>query len=228
MASSEERRALQLIRVAGGVVLVLFVVGTLLGPRAPVTVNVPGFTNPVVAMELVSGAGEVFGILGRPDSPARPAAVRTMRLVTWLDFPFLVAYTALYLGIGRLLVARGRARGRVTFLLFALPLVVALADVLENREILLLTGTTDPGAMDAALGRLRLFTIIKWYGLYAASGLVAVLVWREPNGWRWSAPFFGTATVLGSVALVHLPAIEWSMLPLGVAWSITWIHALRS
>jgi hypothetical protein len=228
MPTADERRALFLIRMAGGVVLVLFVLGTLLGPRAPVTANVPGFVNPVVGMELAAEPRDVFGLLGQPDSPARPGAVRSMRLATWLDFPFLVAYTALYLGIALLLVARQRLGGRVTILLFALPLVVGLADALENRQILLLTTMTDPHAMDAVLARLRLWTIVKWYGLYAVSGVVAVLVWRDPSGWRWSAPFFGTATVLGSVALAHLPAIEWSLLPLGVAWTITWIHALRA
>ena len=223
-----ETRALRLIRAAGGVVLVLFVLGMLIGPRAPVTANVPGFVNPVVGMELAAEPRDVFGLLGTPDSPARPAAVRAMRLATWLDFPFLVAYTALYLGIALLLIARQTPAGRLVVALLAIPLAVALADALENRQILLLTALTDAHAMDPVLERLRLFTITKWYGIYAVSGLVAVLIWRDRSGWRWSAPFFGTTTVLGSVALVHLPAIEWSLLPLGVAWTVTWVHALRA
>ena len=228
MQTAAETRALRLIRAAGAVVLVLFVLGTLLGPRAPVTTNVRGFVNPVVGMELAAEPRDVFGLVGQPDSPARPDAVRAMRLATWLDYPFLVAYTALYLGIALLLSARQTLSGRFIVVLFAVPLVVALADALENRQILLLTTLTEPHAMEAVIDRLRLFTVMKWYGLYAVSGLVAVLVWRDPSGWRWSAPFFGTTTVLGSVALAILPAIEWSMLPLGVAWTITWIHALRA
>ena len=81
--------------------------------------------------------------------------------------------------------------------------------------------------MNPALERLRIFTLVKWYALYAASGLVALYVLREPGWWRWSGVFFALAALLGLAAIVHLPAIEWSVVPLGVAWLMSYVRALR-
>ena len=35
------------------------------------------------------------------------------------------------------------------------------------------------------------------------------------------------APVRGLAAIVHLPAIEWSVLPLGIAWLKTYVRAFR-
>jgi len=45
-----------------------------------------------------------------------------------------------------------------------------------------------------------------------------VLVWRQRGWWRWRL-FFGVGALLGLASLVHLPAIEWGIAPLGVAWT---------
>jgi hypothetical protein len=189
--------------------------------------NTPGFHDPVIGLELASRPEHVFGIVGRPGSAERGMVAVRMRLVTWIDFLFLLAYPCIYVGIALLLAAHGRASRRMVSVLMALAAAMAVGDALENRELLRLMREVDPNEMLPALARLRIFTLLKWYALYAASGLVAVRVWREIRWWRWSGIFFALAALLGLAATVHLPAIEWSVGPLGIAWLITYVHALR-
>ena len=220
-----EAPALRALRVAGLAVLLVFVALALANPGRPVTTNTPGFVDPVLGLELASRPEHVFGILGAPTDPERPDTVRRMVLVTQIDFLFLLAYPALHLGIAWLLIAAGGVPRPAATALVVLPLVMAAGDALENREILVLSGLLDPGAMGPALTRLRLFTTLKWAALYLDSALVAALAWGRPEWWRWSAPFFGLGALLGACALVHPPAIEWSMGPIGIAWSMTMVRA---
>jgi hypothetical protein len=83
--------------------------------------------------------------------------------------------------------------------------------------------------MTPMLVRLALFTRVKWYALFVASALVAPGLWRAGGAWRWSAPFFALAAAFGLVSVVHLPAIEWTIAPLGIGWTIVYVRAfLRS
>ncbi len=222
-----ERRALWLLRLAGSAVLVLFLASVAVAPRAPVRQNTPGFHDPVIGFELASQPEHVFGILGRPGSAERGMVAVRMRLVTWIDFVFLLAYPCIYVGIAWLLAAHGRASRAVASALVALAAAMAIGDALENRELLRLMQEVDPSRMAPTLARLRIFTIVKWYALYAASGLVAVHVGRETGWWRWSGVFYALAAFLGLAAIVHLPAIEWSVVPLGIAWLMTYVRAFR-
>jgi len=222
-----ERRALWLLRLAGSAVLVIFLLSAMVAPRAPVRENTPGFRNPVVAFELSSRPEHVFGIIGRPGSAERGIVAVRMRIATWIDFLFLLAYPCIYVGIALLLAAHGRISRGMAWVLMALPAVMVVGDALENRELLRLMQEVDPSQMTPQLGRLRIFTLMKWYAVYAASALVTVPVWRETDWWRWSSGFFALAALLGLAAIVHLPAIEWSVVPLSIAWTMTYVHALR-
>jgi hypothetical protein len=226
--ADEQARARGILRVTGGALLLIFLAGLLVGPTTPVTTNPPGFANPVVALELATEPAQVFGILGRPDDPERAAAVRRMTVATVIDFPFLLAYSAFYVGIALLLRARGRLTERGARIVLALAIAMAAADAFENRELLALCGATDAGTMTPILGRLRAFTTLKWSALFVASAVVAAAIRRETGWWRWSAVPFGLAAALGVVALVHPPAIEWSLAPFGLAWTMVWVHALRA
>jgi hypothetical protein len=213
--------------VAGGVVFALFVVLMAIGPNAPVTANPPGFASPVAGIELAGTPAEVWGILGTPDAPARPGVVHRMRLSLAVDMLFLVAYPTLAVGIARLLAARGRLASGAVAAVTVLAVAMAVGDAVENRQIWVLTGLTDPVAMAAPLARLRVFTMLKWDALFAASAILAWGVRREPGWWRWSAPVFAGAAALGLLGNVHRPAIEWAMALVGVAWAMSWIQALR-
>ena len=227
-AERRERQALRVLRVAGTAVLLLAAILLTVMPAEPVSENVPGFRNAVIGFELASRPEHVFGILGRPGVPERAEAVRRMDLGNRIDFLYMVAYPAFCAGIALLLAADGRLPRRIATLLLVLPVVMALGDALENRELLFLSGVTDPGTMTAALGRLRVFTLVKWYAIYGASGIAAPFIWREQGWWRWSALFFGAAALLGLASIVYLPAIEHGSMALIVAWTMTYVRAWRA
>jgi len=228
MEIARERRALWILRIAGTAILILNGVMLAVFPARPVRENVPGFTSPVIAFELASSPAHVFGILGEPGAPERSAAVEEMDRGNRIDFLFMVSYAALYAGIALLLAARGRLPSGVAAILLALAVLMWVGDVLENRELLYLSGVVEPDAMTASLARLRVFTILKWHAIFGASGISAFFIWREPGWWRWSALFFGGAALVGFASVAYLPAIELSALLVAVAWTMTWFHALRA
>jgi hypothetical protein len=224
----DERRAIRILRWSGGAVLVLSVVLLAVFPAGPVERNVPGFVSPVVGFELASEPEHVFGILGHPGAPERADAVRRMDRGNELDFLFMISYSALYFGIVSLLRARGVLTGGFARFLSVLPFVMWLGDLLENRELLGLSGTTDPGAMAGGLARLRVFTIMKWHALFGTSVLIAYPIWQQPSWWRWGGVLFGIAGAVGFSSVAYLPAIETAGYLLALAWLTTWIYALRA
>src|SRR5262245_7297665 len=118
--------------MAGAAVLVLFVVLTALGPTTPAVANPPGFQSPVMGIELAATPEDVFGILGPPGHAGRPAAVAAMRRMTFADFPFLLAYASLYVGIFQALRARSAGPAWLLPTGWALAATMAGGDVLEN------------------------------------------------------------------------------------------------
>lgn len=224
---TDERRAITVLRASGGAVLLLSIVMLAIFPAAPVTQNVPGFVSPVVGFELASTPEHVFGILGAADAPARPEAVRRMNLGNRIDFVFMIAYPALYVGIVLLLRARGRVAGGLARFLLCLPIVMWLGDLCENRQLLQLAGLTDPAAMAGPLARLRPFTTMKWHALFGTSALLAYPIWQDRSWWRWSGVIFGIAAVIGFSSVVVLPAIEVAAYVLSLAWVATWVYSLR-
>jgi hypothetical protein len=208
------------------VVLALSVVMTVRGPGAPVVANPPGIRAPVLALELAATPDEVFRIIGPPGDPARPAAVAAMRAVTHPDFVFLLAYSTFYAGIFALLHARSAGPTWLAPVGWALAATLAVADALENVEILRLLDAADATAMGPALAALRPFTLLKWNAIFAASALLAPWTWRIGVGWRVGGPAFALAAVAGFAWVIHLPAIEWSLAPTAVAWTATWLWAV--
>lgn len=224
----DERRALGIVRASGAMVLVLSIVMLATFPAAPVVKNVPGFFSPVVGFELASTPEHVFDILGRPDDPQRADAVARMDRGNRIDFAYMIAYPALYAGIALLLTARGRLPGPLATFLLVLPVVMWLGDLLENRELLVLSRLTDGAAMADPLARLRTFTFMKWHALFGASLSIAFPIWWDGSWWRWCGPVFGLAGILGFGSLVHLPLLEASAYVLALAWLGTWVYSLRT
>jgi hypothetical protein len=218
------RVARHVIRIAGSAIVLLFVAFQVVNPRTPAVANTPGFRDPVAAFELASRPDDVLGILGRPGDPRRAAIVRGMETGLRLDFVFLIAYPTFYVGIALLLGARRVAGPAVVRAVVALALAMAVGDALENRELLGLCRTIDPAAMVPMLARLAVFTRVKWDALFVASIVVVPGLWRAGGAWRWSAPLFLLAGAIGLVSVVHPPAIEWTIAPLGIAWAIVYVR----
>ena len=223
----EERRGLWVMRVAGTAVVILAVVLLIVLPAAPVRENIPGFWSPIIGFELASRPGHLSGILGDPGTAERAEAARRMDLGNRIDFLLALSYAVFYVGITLLLAGRARISRGVELVLYALAATMAVGDCLENRELLFLSWASDAPEITAALERLRVFTLVKWYAIYAASAMVASGIWREPGWWRWSAVFFAAAAVLGFSSVMHLPAIEYSSAALFVAWIATYVRSLR-
>jgi hypothetical protein len=219
------RRAIRLVRLAGTAVLALFVAGLLFSPRAAVRANLPGFSNPVVGLELVGTPAEALDILGHPGDPGRPDMIRRMRLVTWLDFLFLLAYPAFHAAVALLLHARGRIGATTVRVVVALAVAMSLGDAVENVQILALCDTVDPAVMAGPLGWLRAATVFKWGAIFVASAVLAAGVRRERGWWRWTTPLFALGALSGALGAAHPPAVEWSLAPLGLAWLATYARA---
>jgi hypothetical protein len=227
-AVTDERRALTIIRVAGAVVIVLMLAFLVIMPSMPVRPDPRGIVSPILSFELASVPEHVFDVLGRPGEPVRADTVRRVDTGNYLDFAFMIAYPALFAGIALLLRSHGSLSHGASTAVIVLAVVMALGDALENRELLLLSGTTDPGAMQPSLARLQVFTRIKWYAIFVAAGVLAAGTWRELGWWRWSALFYAAAALCGALSLVHLPAMEYGMYALAVAWVMSYARAWRA
>ena len=227
-AAASERRACMIIRVAGTAALLLTVAFLVILPAKPVHENIAGFTNPMLSFELASQPEHVFGVLGRPGDPGRDDAVRRIDLGNYIDFLFMIAYPTLFAGIALLLESHGSITRTARRTMVVLAVVMAFGDALENSQLLVLSGATDPAAMLPYLARLQVFTRIKWYAIFIACALLAAGAWREREWWRWSAPFFAGAAVCGALSLRYLAAIETGMYVLTVGWIMAYIRAWRA
>ena len=225
--SSAERSARRIIQIAGTIMLVLTVAMLRAFPQAPVHRNQAGFTSPVVAFELAGTPEDVAGILGETGSAERVEAARKMDRGNEIDFAFMVAYAAFHVGIALLLAAHGLVRGGVLATLLVLAAVMAPADALENRQLLFLSHAAPSPEMTAALARLRVFTLIKWYAIFAFAALVTPYVWRERDWWRWSAPLFGLGALLGFAWIVYPVGLEYAGYLIAIAWLLTYIRSFR-
>ena len=225
--TSEERRALLLLRVTGTAMLALTVWMLAVFPQAPVRANPDGFTSPVVAFELAATPDDVAGILGEPGTDARAAAAARMDRGNRIDFAFMVTYAAFHAGIALLLAAHGLVRGPVLGALLVLAALMAPFDALENRELLFLSSAAPSPAMTASLARLRLFTLLKWFSIFIFAALAAPYVWRARDWWRWAAPLFALAAILGFTWVVYPVALEYGGYVVALAWLLTYIRSFR-
>jgi len=221
------RRATTILRLAGGVMIVLSVVLLGVFPAAPARRNLPGLQSPIIGFELARTPDDLAGLLGDPGTPEHAAYAARMDRGNRLDFAFMLAYAAFHAAIALRLASRGRLPQGVFVVLLVLAADMLLFDALENRELLFLSTAAPAPDMDASLARLHVFTLLKWYAIFGSAGLLAPFLWREPDWWRFAAPVFALAALLGVAGLVHPPGIEWGAYVIAIAWLLTWIHALR-
>jgi hypothetical protein len=225
----DEARAVRFVRLSGGAVLLLGIVLFAVMPKNAVRENVDGLQSAVIGFELAATPADVLGILGHPGDVPRPDTVRAMDLANRIDFLFMIAYPALSLAIALWLVARGVAPRWLPTVVGVFALVMWAGDLIENLQLLRLSQTTDAGAMARPLAILWVATRAKWKALFLTSLLEGAFVWRDASGWRWCALVFVVAGALGMAGVVAwLPGVEHGANLLGLGWTWTWIHALRS
>lgn len=176
-------------------VVVMTLLLTLIGPR-PVTPLPDGFITPVLAFEFAETANEVNRIFAPIGSPAGEVTRQRMVLVNRLDFIYMFLYAGLMFTFA-LTAARLSGR-RLYYFAAVVTIVVLAADILENNQLLSITGRLETGDFNAQLARLHVFTWLKWGGL----ALYFVLL----------VPFFYEATGFGRAGAI----LGWLPLGLGV------------
>lgn len=130
---------------------------------------IPGAAFP---LEFAQAPADVRQVLFAGDAPDAGAATAT-RIAIRVDFVFIGLYVVF------LTAFAGRLAGMKTWLGWigvALALLVGLADLVENRQMLAVLAQMDSlGRPDvgAALGRLHLATWVKWGGLAVYLALTA-------------------------------------------------------
>jgi hypothetical protein len=221
------RRATSILRLAGAAMIALTAVMLAVFPAQPARRNLPGLQSPVIGFELARTPDDVAGILGDPGTPERADYAARMDRGNRLDFGFMLAYAAFHAAIALRLAARGRLPQGALVVLLVLAADMLLFDALENRQLLFLSTAAPSPDVDASLVRLHVFTLLKWYAIFGSAGVLTPFLWREPDWWRWSSPFFALAAIFGAVGLVDPPGIEWGGYAIAVAWLLTWVHALR-
>jgi hypothetical protein len=169
----------RLFRIAGFAGLFTMVVaGALLAVLPRHAAALPrGFEQPILAFEFARSAAEVEALFGPAGSPERAELVRAMDSGNRLDFLFMVAYGG-YLGLIGLAVAKVAGRGYLV--VTALAVLGVLLDVAENLQLLEITSRLG-GDYSVALGRLQVFTWLKWGAL--ALGVAWLSPWALAGTW---------------------------------------------
>ncbi len=187
----------------------------------------PGFVTPVMAFEFAADPAEVghlFSVMG--------AAAAMDRVNRW-DFLYMALYNGFLIAFA--LACARRTGNRYYYVVAALPLLIWLADALENVQLLAITGLLAGDAVEPVMGqmlplldRLRLFTWLKWGGL----ALYFVLLWpyfRGRAGWaRWIGIVGLLPALLAVAALISRGlANELMVLAIGLLFLLLTVYAWK-
>jgi hypothetical protein len=198
-----------------------------------------GFTNHVIAIELVRTREEVLGIVGEPGDPNR----EVMRGKVWKDFFFIPSYAVLFAALGWLL---GRSNYRfaiwVGAAIVACSAGAAVFDVIENLRILHVLDARLADTTQTMLDRLRSASLVKWAFVFIAMALLAPIAFlrRElftlPIGPPRLAAVLSvilalaylSAGVIGLIGLTQYPLIERASIFMALALLLTVLVLLRT
>ena len=128
--------------------------------------------RPMLALEFASTWRQARAILGGDGHFARDQVQRALAA----DYPFIAAYTLLFVAIGAAAIDAGHALG---WTLVVIALVAGTSDLVENAAIAKLVQQPLPRPFDPAapLDRApRPFAIVKWIAVIVATILGAALV----------------------------------------------------
>jgi len=151
-------------RTAGFIGIVVILVSlALLGIFPKEAPKMPeGFKTPILAFEFVKTNQEVVDLFGT-DAEVRADLVQAFDLGNWVDFIYMVLYSAfLFSFAGTAVKQSGHKLFYVGSLLAG---VILLGDLLENVQMLRITAVIDSGNFDPQLALLPIFTWVKWGSL---------------------------------------------------------------
>ncbi|KAA3663848.1 MAG: hypothetical protein DWQ04_08785 [Chloroflexi bacterium] len=137
--------------------LVLMAINPSEAPKMP-----DGFSTPILAFEFVVSEQEVVDLFGS-DPAVQAGLVRAFDLGSWVDFAYMLLYAGfLFLFAVQVVKVDGRS---LFYLGAALAVIIFLADLLENVQLLGITARLDEGEYGRQLTLLPIFTWIKWGSL---------------------------------------------------------------
>lgn len=137
--------------------------------------QIAGIRSPIIAFEFAQTVEEVETLFGPADSPERAAMVAAMDRGNWLDFLYMLLYSA-FLASFAIQAARQTGK-RWLYGGAALALLALTGDILENIQLLAITAKLDSGAFTVELARLYWFTWLKWGSLALYFVWVGVGLW---------------------------------------------------
>lgn len=164
-----------------------------------------GMVNPVVAMEMVRTVTEVDAILGPAPGPDREA----MRIKQYIDFAFIVCYSALYLALARMFASR------VAIAAAAGGFVAAVCDVFENLGILRVVDMPLERTTQAMVDAIRTPATVKWTLTWLVMATFASLFWtRRGRLARVISVLFFAAAAMGIYGLFDNAWLVWAGFPM--------------
>jgi hypothetical protein len=217
--------------------IVLLVPGAIPGPAEPD--HPAGFTDTLLWFELAKDADEVFANLGPADDPVGMERREKLDRVNRLDFAFLIAYSSFNGALVILVWAlnRGNAFGKSLAAVGAGSIFAALmlvGDVLENIQLLRLTGYADPREVPVGVVReLNVWTRVKWGAIFANTALLGAgfgLAFSEKK--RLAIPVvlvMGAAAAIGFLSIgadAYRNYLELAALLLVPIWFGCWIAGM--
>jgi hypothetical protein len=169
---------------------------------------------PILEMEFARDAGEVFRIVGFgtvSDAGPNPEIVQAIRDNVAHDRWFIFAYV-LFLALSCAVVWRiSRSWPALAGLILAMA--AGAFDFGENRQILLIINQIDKADFSEALGRLHVFTWLKWGSIALVFCALAPFAWKR--GFR--GKMLAALSVL--TAATGLVAVSMQYLPVSVAFA---------
>ncbi len=210
----------------GSVIALLLssVVLAIVHPAKPVRAMQPGINMPVVGLEMAWTTAEVWDILGEPQTDAGQEARRAFALGTWLDFGYILCYSAAYLFLSLLLIHR-HAAGRAWVIVSVLVIAItAFGDVMENRAIFNILDSGTQSLAAEHVDALVVFTRLKWLFLGINGLPAAVLLRRE--GKRGLSFILTAAFAFGALGVLKQYAIELMTLFLAFFWAYLFVKLL--
>ena len=143
-----------------GMSLILLMVFPSTAPRLP-----DGFFTPVIAFEFVRTRVEVLQMFLQTNGAVRKDLVDAMNLGNRLDYIYMVLYALFLMGFS--VKCAQLSEKRMYYTGAALSLMVLGADAMENMQLFAITAGLETGNLEPFLGRLFIFTWIKWGGIGA-------------------------------------------------------------
>lgn len=210
----------KLVNLTSGSFIVLSVLLMFLIPAKPAHRLPPDLNMPIIALELAETPAELYNVIGDQKSDCRNRHVYG----TYVDFLYILSYVLAFISLGYVMKKRKYLQRTHFYVLFAIMLLAALGDVVENIFLFDLLGRTEGENIADQLFWLGRSTYFKWSTLGLAAGIISGGLVRY--GKRKIGIIFAGAFGAALIGLYLRPAIELQVIALSAAWPWVFVKTL--